>query len=124
MNKPHDHHGNSRDDAFDQRLRELHAQAVERLPGRTLLRLQSQTRRRSNAPRSALRRSAWPMAATCAICLVVAGLLLRHPAAPTATAPVTNTTNRQADDAYTALDESPELYVWLASKDTDSLALE
>ena len=70
---------------------------------------------------------------TLAAGLVAGGLFLREPArngqpgapAGIATAPA----NAAADDIeageiYAALDESPELYLWLASNDTESLALE
>ncbi len=114
---------------FDERLRLTHARAVDNVSARTRLQLKPQ-RQPVRAPRGL---QAWPIAATCAIALVAGGLFLREPArngqpgapAGIATAPA----NAAADDIeageiYAALDESPELYLWLASNDTESLALE
>jgi len=119
MNTGHDHD-------FDTRLRQLHAQAVERVPPRTLVQLRP---RRETARSLPAKRHlhAWPLAATCAIALVAGGLFLRYPQQETAVAPapaITATTDNEPGDVYAALDESPELYLWLASNDTASLVME
>ena len=113
---------------FDAHLRRLHAQAVERVSPRTLVQLRAQ-RAPSPLP-SARPRHAWPLATTCAIALVAGGLLLRHPgstrpdeAVPARTAPVPANDN-ESGDVYATLDESPELYLWLASNDTANLVTE
>lgn len=116
MNTEHD---------FDAKLRQAHAQAIERVSPRTLVQLRPQRAAvRPSSGKPGLR--AWPLAATFAIALVAAGLFLRlplhdEPVVPTAATATTN--NSDAADVYAALDESPEFYLWLASNDT-YLALE
>lgn len=131
MNIGHDHDPDTR---FDDHLRQLHAQAVDRVPPRTLWQLRPQ-RTASRAP-ATKRLHAWPLAATCAIALVAGGLFLHQPAlrnpagntpvatAPARSAPVAARTDNDPGDVYAALDESPELYVWLASNDTENLVTE
>jgi len=103
---------------FDAKLRQVHARAVEHVSPRTFVQLRA---RRSpsgaSAPNSP--RHAWPLAATCAIALVAGGLFLREPAQHPAADSITATTDNEPGDVYAALDESPELYLWLASSDTD-----
>lgn len=116
---------------FDDRLRAVHAQAVERVSPRTRFQLRAQ---RTAARASARPRlHAWPLAATCAIALVAGGLLLRHPehavpdgiaAGTTPPVAVPAYSDSEPGDVYAALDESPELYLWLASNDTANLVTE
>ena len=114
---------------FDVQLRRLHAQAVERVSPRTLVQLRA---RRAPSPLpSARRRHAWPLVTTCAIALVAGGLLLRHPgstrpdeAVPERAAPAATASDNESGDVYATLDESPELYLWLASNDTANLVTE
>lgn len=126
MNAGHDHP--REDHGFDARLRQLHGQAVDHVSPRLLLQLRPQ-RGAARAPAKP-RLHAWPLAATCAIALVAGGLFLRHPSwqatptSPTQTAPVFITTDSDPDGVYAALDESPELYLWLASNDTANLVTE
>lgn len=120
MNTGHD------DGIFDERLRQAHARAVGNVSPRTLLQLRPQ-RPASRAPQSRLH--AWPLAATCAIALVAGGMLLRLPGSSTpelasADRAQTIATDNEPGDVYAALDEAPELYLWLASNDTQNLALE
>lgn len=100
--------------AFDERLRQRHAQALAQVGARTRLRLQP---RRPDAVPAPPRRPAWAFAATAAAVLVVGGWLWRSALAPRPDpAPVL----ADADDAaevYAALDESPEFYLWLAAND-------
>jgi hypothetical protein len=116
MNTGHDH--DERND-FDAKLRRVHAQAVEHVSPRTFVRLGPQPSLRTAGAKPRLQ--AWPLAATCAIALVAGGLFLRQPMrdAPVEPAVVAATDNNEPGDVYAALDESPELYVWLASNDTD-----
>jgi len=126
MNTGHDQDPGTTD--FDAHLRRLHAQAVERVSPRTLVQLRA---RRAPSPLPPARpRRAWPLATTCAIALVAGGLLLRHPgstrsneAAPERAAPAAVSDN-ESGDVYATLDESPELYLWLASNDTANLVTE
>ena len=121
MNTGHDHddshHGEPND--FDAKLRRAHAQAVEHVSPRTYVQLRPQSSPRTSPAKPRLQ--AWPLAATCAIALIAGGLFLRQPAQDAAVKPavVTATDTNDPGDVYAALDESPELYVWLASNDTD-----
>lgn len=113
---------------FDERLRRVHAHAVESVAPRTRLQLRPQPSPSPASPRPRLH--AWPLAATCAVALVAGGLFLRHPTttAPDASAPTTASASNNPDiepgEVYAALDESPELYLWLASNDTENLVTE
>ena len=138
MNTGHEHAGHehdcasgdctSDDRAFDARLRQVHAQAVAQVPARTLAQLHPHRAPvRASTPS---RWTAWPLAATCAIALVAGGMLIRYPTQPI---PQDPTAMEQAasvngdsepGDVYAALDESPELYLWLGSNDTDTLITE
>jgi hypothetical protein len=117
--------------AFDARLRAIHAEAVAATPARIRLQLRP---RRSGAASGA--RRGWSMAAAFAIALVAAGLLWQRPAsvAPVVPAaggpavvvapgPTTDAAPDTADfdEAYAALDESPDLYLWLASSDASAM---
>lgn len=116
MTTGHDHD-------FDMQLRRLHAQAVEHVSPRTQVQLRP---RRESGP-AKHQRHAWPLAATCAVALVAGGLFLRHPQQQTTEVPpatVITQTENDPGDVYAALDESPELYEWLASNDTASLVTE
>jgi len=124
MSTGHDHHFEAGD--FDAQLRQLHAQAVERVSPRTLVQLRPRRETARNLP-AKRHLHAWPLAATCAIALVAGGLFLRYPQQETATTPATTgttSTDNEPGDVYAALDESPELYLWLASSDTASLVTE
>lgn len=110
---------------FDATLRQVHAQAVEHVPMRTLTQLRPQRQASRDTSKPGL--FAWPLAATCAIALVATGLFLRHPdrnADPADTASPTIVATEEPGDVYAALDESPDLYVWLASTDTTNLVME
>ena len=63
--------------------------------------------------------------------LVAGGLLLRHPGStrpdetvPVRAAPAAAASDNESGDVYATLDESPELYLWLASNDTANLVTE
>ena len=118
---------------FDARIRQAHADAVSHLSART--RLQLQLRRGAAAtPRrmpAATRSFAWPLAAACAVGALAVGLQLRQPESPgtlpapdPARAVVSATADAGVADAWTALDESPDLYLWLESDDAAMLAME
>lgn len=122
---------NTDDGQFDARLRAHYAQAGDALSPRTraqlLLRRQEAMRSRTPVRAHPLGwpRLAIPLAAACAVGVLALGLQWRHSTpdrAPVAAAPDV------AAPAYvedvTALDESPEFYVWLASGDAQALAME
>lgn len=117
-------------ESFDRRMRQLHATAVTELSPQTLARLRS-ARQQAQAQTSAPRRGhAWRWAAATAFSAVLAvtiGLqLLPKPGSTPAAQPVVATIS--SDDAYadsvSALDENPDLYVWLASSEAEPLAME
>ena len=116
MNTGHDH---DEPNDFDAKLRRAHAQAVEHVSPRTFVQLRPQPSPRTSPAKPRLQ--AWPLAATCAIALIAGGLFLRQPThdATVAPAAITATDTAEPGDVYAALDESPELYLWLASNDTD-----
>ncbi|GAB3386722.1 hypothetical protein [Lysobacter fragariae] len=128
-------------DAFDARIRAHHAQALASVPQRTLLQL-----RPRDAARQPRHMRAWSLAATGAVGAIAVGLLWQRPDDATPTAPAapviasaatapavpataspglatdTATEGDDIDDPYAALDESPDLYLWLASSDASELA--
>ena len=112
------------DDAFDERLRQLHAQAVAQVSDRTLGRL----RRRgvmAAERRWPARAFAWPLAAACVLGVLAIGLQWQRPDAPMPAAPpVAGMAEDEFSGTYAALDETPDLYVWLASSDASALAME
>ena len=123
--KPHDHD-------FDLASRELHAQALQHLS--------PQVRRRLRDARHASAASAPPRhrfgrllagGAVAAVAAMVLALQLRPATPDPATAPATLATapapaerasqqaelDRELDDMLAALDENPDLYLWLAAND-------
>lgn len=115
-------------ESFEHRMRQLHATAVTQLSPQTMARLRdARQQAQISAPR---RRHAWRWATATAFSAVLAvtlGLQLlpkpgSTPAAPPAVAAAAS------DDVYadsvSALDENPELYVWLASSEAEPLAME
>ena len=126
---------------FDASLRQHHAQAVANLSARTQAQLQLRQRAAASPAspirhvrHAPLRGYAWPLAAACAVGVLAIGLQWRQadipvPAAtPVAVAPgsMNSAGESAADefDAYTMLDEAPDLYLWLASNDAATLAME
>lgn len=120
---PHDHD-------FDLQARRLHAQALQQLSPQVCARLREA---RGAAATGATRRSGrgWLLAgaATAAVALVLA-LQLRPSAPQAAPTPVLASTpdpaerasdraelDRELDDMLAALDENPDLYLWLAAND-------
>lgn len=108
------------DASFDRHMRQLHATAVTQLSPQILARLRSA---RQQARTSASRRQhPWRWVAASALSAVLAvtiGLqLLPKPGSNPAAQPVIATLG--SDDVYAdsmiALDENPDLYVWLASE--------
>ncbi|MDR6842961.1 hypothetical protein [Pseudoxanthomonas sacheonensis] len=115
-------------ESFDGRMRQLHAAAVTELSPQTLARLRNA---RQQAQTSAPRRGhAWRWATATAFSAVLAvtiGLqLLPKPNSTPAAQPVVATL--VSDDVYadsvSALDENPDLYMWLASSEAEPLAME
>jgi hypothetical protein len=117
------------DDRFDEAIRAQHAQSLDHLSPRVRAQLQ-QRRRAAMAGESPTAerpwRLAWPIAAACALGVLVIGMQLRSLPEPTTTPAVVATTPATPNDEgaeYATLEESPDLYVWLAS-DGATLAME
>lgn len=120
-----------RDDRFDAAMRQRHADAATRLSART----QAQLRQRRSAALSGqasalpiLRRAAWPLAASLAALAVIAvGMQLQKPPPPVpprAHLAATPAQDARPGDAGSVLDETPDFYLWLASSDARTLAME
>ena len=116
-------------DAFDQRLRALHAQALAHVPPHTLARLRPVRTR----PAPVRHWGGWTMAAACAVGVLAIGLQWRRelPSAPAAPVVATAPATQEAYDPFTdfdenvvVLDENPDLYLWLASSEAAALAME
>jgi hypothetical protein len=127
---------NINDRDFDATLRGHHAQALASMSPSTQAQLQLRRRAATEPARhSAMHAFAWPLAAAFAASVLVVGLQWRQPdtslrtaaspvAAPPGTMDATSKPENDEFDAYTALDETPDLYLWLASSDAATLAME
>lgn len=108
------------DDArFDQAMRELHAQAVTNVSSATRARLRA-ARRDLPTARDSRRGYGWIVASGCAavFALAIALQLQPRPASQPAGPAVAQTpVAYDAETAVAALDENPDLYLWLASND-------
>ena len=119
----------TRDDMFDARAQGLHAQALREVPPRTLRDLHVR-RGATTRARPASRALAWPMAGACAALLAVVALVPQPegalPVPGGAPEPIASGQPPAGSDAdaYAALDEDPDLYLWLASRDAQPLAME
>ncbi|MEN1930100.1 hypothetical protein WCE37_14060 [Luteimonas sp. MJ250] len=122
------HHGD-----FDRRMRALHAHAVEQVPSRTTYQLRIRREAAARAP-AARRSGGWWLAATATATAVFAlAIGLRQPdpsslpGGSDIPALATATEAVQAadyDESFAALDEDPDLYLWLAAQDSLILAME
>lgn len=128
---------NTSDDRFDNAMRDLHAQAVSQVSSatRARLRVARHAAARPTGEREPRRGFTWVLGSGLAAVFAVAiGLQLRptQAPAPAASAPPlvattgtpANATSFDADTALAALDENPDLYLWLASNDDAVPSLE
>ena len=131
--REHDPMNTHPDDRFDQAMRELHAQAVSQVSSPTRARLRAARQHAASRPgaeREPRRGLNWVLGSGLAAVFAVAiGLQLRPvqapaPASPSAVATTANATTFDADTAVAALDENPDLYLWLASNDDAVPSLE
>lgn len=118
-------------DAFDARIRRHHAQALAQVSAHAHARLQLPRHAGIAPARRGFRIApAWPLAAACAAGVLAIGLQWRQ----SAPAPITNDAPAIAESAavsadeftslYSAFDETPDLYLWLASNEAATLAME
>lgn len=115
--------------SFDRDMRTLHATAVSQVSPQTLARLRSA---RHALPTAASRtRVAWPWLAASlgsAVMAIAIGVQFLPQALP-AGGPAPQVVAQVADDrdypgSLAALDENPDLYMWLASSEAAPLAME
>ena len=115
-------------ESFDRHMRQLHATAVAQLSPQTLARLRSarQQAQTSAPPRGHAWRWVTATAFSAVLAVTIGLQLLPKPGSTPTAQPVVATVG--SDDAYadgvTALDENPDLYVWLASSEAEPLAME
>lgn len=128
MNMPVDRTGIEDDNAaFDRGMRQLHATAVAQVSPQTLARLRAVRHAAQTTPK---RGHAWRWIAATAFSAVLAVALGVQFLPQSGTVPATQPTvaTMDDDDAYgdslAALDESPDLYMWLASSEAEPLAME
>lgn len=112
------------DRAFDHAMRQLHAQALEQVSPAVRARLRAARRATPTAP--ARRGIGWVLASGfAAVSALAIGLQLQKPATPVVpastptVAAVSPAAAFDAETAIAALDENPDLYLWLASNDDD-----
>jgi anti-sigma-K factor RskA len=116
-----------RNNEFDRDMRQLHAAAVSQVSPQTLARLRAARHAAQTAPK---RVHAWRWVAATAFSAVLAMALGVQFLPQSGTVPATQPTVavRDDDDVYgdslATLDESPDLYMWLASSEAEPLAME
>ncbi|NDK40114.1 hypothetical protein DT603_14820 [Pseudoxanthomonas gei] len=111
---------------FDHDMRQLHATAVSSLSPQTLARLRAARHAAQAAPR---RGHAWRWVTATALSAVLAvglGVQLLPGSGPATEAPPMAAASSDAGytETLATLDESPDLYVWLASSEAAPLAME
>ena len=114
-------------DTFDHDMQQLHAAAVSQLSPQTLARLRAA--RHGLADSAPQRGHSWRWITASAFSAVLAVAIgvqfLPHSQTQPNVQPVATT---EVEDTYegstAALDESPDLYLWLASQDAATLAME
>lgn len=121
---------------FDARMQQQHAQSLAQVSARTQAQLHARRHAAvASTQRTPMRAFAWPLAAVCAAGVLAIGLQWRQ---PDITHAVTPPLAAVSDDefispelastefasTYAALDETPELYLWLASSDAATFAMD
>lgn len=115
------------DNAFDRGMRQLHADAVSQVSPQTLARLRAARHAAQAAPK---RGHAWRWVAATAFSAVLAvafgvQFLPRSGTVPASQPMVATVDNDEGyGDSVAVLDESPDLYMWLASSEAEPLAME
>jgi hypothetical protein len=117
--------GPSGDDAFDRAMRATHAEAVSHLSARTRAQLQQRLRATLSPPPA--QRPGWRLAtAALLVAALAGGLYWRSPSLPVTStpSPVAAAEPTDNDGLVAVIDETPDLYLWLASDDAQRLASE
>ena len=114
-------------DTFDHDMQQLHAAAVSQLSPQTLARLRAARHGLADSAPQRGHSWRWITASAFSAVLAVAIGLQFLPTSQPAT-PASPTVATVVADEYTtgvtALDENPDLYVWLASAEAEPLAME
>lgn len=119
---------------FDARMQQQHAQSLAQVSARTQAQLHARRHAAAaSTQRPTMRAFAWPLAAACAAGVLAIGLQWRQPDSAV-TPPIatvsddeftrTELAGTEFASTYAALDETPELYLWLASADAATFAME
>lgn len=115
------------DNAFDRDMRQLHAAAVSQVSPQTLARLRTARHAAQTAPKRG-HTWRWVTATAFSAALAVAlgvQFLPRSGTLPASQPMVATVGNDEGyGDGVAALDESPDLYMWLASSEAEPLAME
>ena len=116
-------------DTFDHDMQQLHAASVSHLSPQTLARLRAA--RHGLAEAAPQRGHSWrwiTASAFSAVLAVVIGVQFLPHSQTLPDGPLVASTTNVDEDTYVgstaALDENPDLYVWLASQDAATLAME
>ena len=117
---------------FDQQARRLHQAALAQVSPQTLMRLRAARHDAGQQAPAAGRARTWRwLTATAFSAVLAVGVGVQWlPRTPQATTPSVTTAVAQADSLAdelavpSALDEDPDLYLWLASADAQPLAME
>nr|WP_298133115.1 hypothetical protein [uncultured Pseudoxanthomonas sp.] len=117
---------------FDQQARRLHQAALAQVSPQTLMRLRAARHDAGQQAPAAGRARTWRwLTATAFSAVLAVGVGVQWlPRTPQATTPAVTTAVAQADSLAdelavpSALDEDPDLYLWLASADAQPLAME
>ncbi|MGV8931864.1 MAG: hypothetical protein ACOH1R_07110 [Luteimonas sp.] len=116
-----------REDRFDAAMQQRHAAAIGHVSAHAKAKLQP---RRHAVPATtpgrspAFSRVGWPVLASfAAVLAVVIGLQVRDASKP-ATVAVAPVEAGTIDNLDTVLDENPDFYLWLASRDAAAIAME
>jgi hypothetical protein len=101
-------------------MRAAHAESLARLSPRVQAQLAQRRQAALAAPRTSRPALGWALA-TLAVCAVAIGVFRPAERAPTPATLAGTTTVAPAPDT---LEDNPDFYLWLASRDADSLASE
>ena len=113
--------------SLDQALRRMHAHAATHLSTRTRTQLHHRVQAAlASAPTAARPASHWRLALACSIAMtILVGMQWHaHQQAQPATGDALATGGADTGEFIATLDETPDLYVWLASDDAHTLAAE
>lgn len=117
--------GRNPDDDFDRAMRAIHAEAVSHLSARTQAQLRQRLRTVLSPPPPM--RHGWRLATAALLVVGLAGgLYWRSSTLPRAMPPAPVAASEAVDSGglVAVIDETPDLYLWLASDDADRLASE